>query len=871
MSMASGTRESAGQSAPMFRAVTLRPSPEHRLTLPVRGRLLHIIDRQPSEGSISLLLGPVGSGKTVLALQWVQQHGTDVQYISARPADDIPTDWIHEPSAVGQRIADGMNACAVNVREPSLDHLREQLATIATLLQETGERFVMDDADLLSTEGTKLLQPFLAEQMRHAHIDQAMVISRFIDTGSVGGLHAFARMRVLLPTTIAFTADETAAAHAAGVFGDATLPEALGARDDANGWILGMLATLGGHGGGTIDGIAFQGQILNDMLMLQPMPILWVLVISALVPRLSFDLLERLVERVGAPAWVTSTFTSWLPITEFDEQDGTFQIAPPMRTVLRRMREMTTRDETATDLLDIAIGHYVAEGDLASATKLAVDRGMGRHFLSHLKPMCQAYADVENWQAIGDVVRLLPEDVLVQDPDLVFWHFHGLVEDDHWADMNRLLELVSQAWENSDDPLNRARLLLIRALNHHVMGRAREAVDQAVASYNMFPASYPRERLWTAGTVSMAASYAGDLAVARQWSAIANLEATHLGSSSRWWHNNAGLLILSWLAVCGHMEEAYEAASRQVRTLAADDPPSTTQYLLLMAQIDAERLRFDSALELLERAVESADDHSTHAHHIRMTRSNLARALGDPEEAWDILSFSGDSGQLRYDFFRRELTSRARIAVDLGDIEAAQLMIDSAPTLAQTWPEWFGDAHPGLTIGILHELEGDHDTALSLVTSVLTESQRRNHTYNIVRAYAVQAWMLHHMNAFDGRDHAIEQAVLAAGQSGYQLAFMAVGVDVRELRTVEAEQPLPVSAPATLPAARPGHHETLTRREIELLAMVARKMSNQDIATALFLSVSTVKNHLRNAFQKLGADNRRSAVRNARERGLIQD
>ncbi|MDV6012548.1 response regulator transcription factor [Haloechinothrix sp. LS1_15] len=62
----------------------------------------------------------------------------------------------------------------------------------------------------------------------------------------------------------------------------------------------------------------------------------------------------------------------------------------------------------------------------------------------------------------------------------------------------------------------------------------------------------------------------------------------------------------------------------------------------------------------------------------------------------------------------------------------------------------------------------------------------------------------------------------------------------------------------------------LSKREIEVLQLVADGLSNQEISKRLFLSQATVKSHLVHIFGKLGVDSRTAAVAAATQRGLIR-
>ena len=61
----------------------------------------------------------------------------------------------------------------------------------------------------------------------------------------------------------------------------------------------------------------------------------------------------------------------------------------------------------------------------------------------------------------------------------------------------------------------------------------------------------------------------------------------------------------------------------------------------------------------------------------------------------------------------------------------------------------------------------------------------------------------------------------------------------------------------------------LSSREIEIIKYIASHLSNQEIADKLFISLNTVKTHLKNIFLKLEVDSRSNAVSKVKDLGLI--
>ena len=85
---------------------------------------------------------------------------------------------------------------------------------------------------------------------------------------------------------------------------------------------------------------------------------------------------------------------------------------------------------------------------------------------------------------------------------------------------------------------------------------------------------------------------------------------------------------------------------------------------------------------------------------------------------------------------------------------------------------------------------------------------------------------------------------------------------------VVKEVPVPASQPFALNEERL-KNLGITRRELEILELIAQGMSNREIADKLFVSENTVKTHSSRLFDKLSAKRRTQAVQIGKEMGLI--
>lgn len=139
---------------------------------------------------------------------------------------------------------------------------------------------------------------------------------------------------------------------------------------------------------------------------------------------------------------------------------------------------------------------------------------------------------------------------------------------------------------------------------------------------------------------------------------------------------------------------------------------------------------------------------------------------------------------------------------------------------------------------------------------IITEIRKRSPGANIIVVTTYDA------------DEDVYRAV-QAGARGYLLKGTFAEGMLEAIRHVHAGRRLIAPEVAARLADRVSS-PALTSREISVLQLVARGMSNKEIGATLFLTEDTIKTHLRHAFAKLGVSDRTEAALLAVQRGIIR-
>jgi DNA-binding NarL/FixJ family response regulator len=130
-------------------------------------------------------------------------------------------------------------------------------------------------------------------------------------------------------------------------------------------------------------------------------------------------------------------------------------------------------------------------------------------------------------------------------------------------------------------------------------------------------------------------------------------------------------------------------------------------------------------------------------------------------------------------------------------------------------------------------------------------------------------------------DHATFLKSVRAGAVGYILqnaSALDIVAAVRAVHQGEAVCPPTLclslfkyvaSHKSSVPTFRPKSHSGLTRREQQLVPLIAQGFTNKEIASHLHLSEQTVKNHIHRILQRMGASDRLAVVEMVREQSLV--
>ncbi len=283
-----------------------------------------------------------------------------------------------------------------------------------------------------------------------------------------------------------------------------------------------------------------------------------------------------------------------------------------------------------------------------------------------------------------------------------------------------------------------------------------------------------------------------------------------------------------------------EAASKALQQVA--QAPLTVDNLYYRAlTISVEQARLWLATGDLERATRWAQE----LEHRERPLSSFAREREEVARARILLAQAG-----RVPIYR----ARATEALDV----LASLLLN-----AQTTERWDNVIEMLLLQALAYQMGHQETQALTVLAQAVRLAEPEGYVRRFVDEGALMAALL----------SKLQKQQRKQGPTPYLDSLLVVFSSDGRVREPGNPDPGRMSLPAktTEHVQQQSLLDPLSERKLDVLRLLARGASNQEIAEVLVVALSTVKHHVSTILSKLGASNRTQAVAQARSLGLLPD
>ncbi len=633
--------------------------------------------------------------------------------------------------------------------------------------------------------------------------------------------------------------------------------------------------------------------LLAEVLSQQPPAIQHSLLATSLLNRFCAPLCETLCQTVeraaGDPdgkafvAWVERTNLFVIPL---DTRHHWFRYHHLFQTLLQhRLHRLYSPDDITAlhirasawfaehGLIEEALHHAVAIDDFA-----AVGRLICRHR--------HQVAGQGQWHRIIRWLALLPTHVVEGDPELLLLNAWSCQTSGRLAEMADTLDRVEVILgdaqpDNGVQERFHGEYSSLRSFQHYDAGNGQLALTCAEQAIHRLPPECVGERAYAILMLAISLQMTGDLQ--RAYDVIHSaLEQTHDNAVYQ------GRLLMSlgfmqWMAADLVGLSQTSAATLKVGT--DHELPDTTtrdRYLQGIAHYHSNRLT--AAEEALALVVSTP----SRASGIIYFRSTLALSLvrqaqGRPEQARDMVTSlirhlleTGNSTSLAL-----AQAFQAELALRQGRLAEAVQWVETYTT--RRLSAGYSLFSPKLTVAKVLLSQGTATTlkqADDLLAGLHEFFTSTHNTRFLIEVLALQA-MLYDIRGDEAAAlKSTDESIRLAEPGGFIRLFVDLGPGMAKLLKRLSTQTISMGYLGRLLKAftyeelgmmpeASAHDALLTKREIEILTLLAQRVSNPEIAEMLFIAPGTVKFHTLRIYKKLEVHSRREAVAKAGELRLL--
>lgn len=870
----------------------------------------------PSHPPLVLVLAPAGYGKTTLVASWIRDSAKPHAWLSLDEHDnDLPVFLAYMTAAICGLFPHACTGTLELLGALALPMLPAVAATLLNDLQEIDERFV-----LVLDDYHAIREPMIHELIEHLlryppDCLQLAIISRRDPPLPLSRYRAKGQMVEIRGQQLRFTDDE-AATLARNMLDGEIAPEIiaqLGSRTE--GWITGLrlaiLALLQEEtptdtqlGEPVTDRYAME-YLMSEVFAQQPAATQVFLLKTSVLDRLSPALCAAVTgsaDPAEARSFLDAAWQANLFIVSLGRQNEWFRYHQLLRQFLKdeaahrfspdellELHARAARWFAQEERLEEAVPHFLQADDAAGATRL---------LLQHRHTLMQR----GHWSRLRRLLNLLPRPVIEREPALLLQEAWLMRIQWQAASMEVKLdaaEALLPAWTSvgMDDTSMRSlwgEVDALRATLSLQTGAAADAITRLTRALDIIDSTYQYARGYTEMLLANALQMNGDAPAAL---ALLNHELRQSADKPQ-------LQLRAWSALAliyyleADMNSLWQAGTRFSEISDGHgeaDGMHWGQYRLGVYHY------FRNELDAAAQFFAACSDRPRYVHTMTTTNTAIGLALtyqaqGKTDAAWEIAE---ENVRILNEMGHTTLVPlakafRAELAAKQGRMAEARRWIPTAGTITLD-QEYVGFYAPQLALPKILLLENEPN-AWESVADCLAKLRRalelRHNRRFLLEVLALQALLHAKQGNPAAARTALTEAVALAAPGNVLRPLVDIGAELQPiigaiaketphpafvaelLSLLDATQSIQSVNPQTQAATAQQNAsvmapDALTNREIDVLLLLAKRLTNKEIAQALGVSTETVKRHASNLFQKLDVDNRRQAVAKADALGVL--
>jgi LuxR family maltose regulon positive regulatory protein len=907
-------------STPILTTKLYIPPPQPKVVL--RPRLIERLN-EGLDRKLTLISAPAGSGKTTLLSEWLAGRSQPAAWLSLDEGDNDPTRFLAYLVAALRTIAPNIGEGLLGaLQSPQPPPTESVLTALLNEITTVPDKFVLvlDDYHVIDARPVDDALAFLIE---HLPPRMHLVIATREDPNlPLARLRVRGQLSELRAADLRFTPEE-AAEFLKEVMGlDLSAEDIAALETRTEGWIAGLqLAALSMRGREDVPRFirAFAGDnryivdyLGEEVLQRQPERVRSFLLQTAILDRLSGPLCDAVIGGEDGRGILEILERGNLFVIPLDDKRRWFRYHHLFAEVLaaRLMEEQPDRVPT---LHRRASEWYEQHGSAADAIRHALaaedfERAAGLVELAALVMLGSSQETLYRW------LMALPDEVVRARPVLsVYYAFalHGRggfeAVDARLRDAERWLDTSAETGERREAPSVDmvvvdevafrslpGTIAVARAYHAGALGDVLSAANHARRALELLPED---DHLWRGAAASLlgiAYWTSGDLEAAYRSFADG---VSHQQMTGHVRFQIAGTYILADIRIAqGRLNEAvrtYEQ-SLQVATEQGEPVWGTANLYVGLSELHRERGDLEAAKQHLLRSKELGEHgglpETRYRWYVAMAR--IKEAQGDLDAALDLL----DEAERQYvespdPDVRPVAALKTRVWVAQGRLAEALGWTREQGLSAHDDLSYLREfEHITLARVLLARYKSDREEhsiheAMELLECLLQAAEEGGRMGSVIEILMLQA--LAHEVQGDSSTALVplERALSLAEPEGYVRVFVDEGRPMAQLLSEAAAHGIMPAYTTKLLAvleseehkSEEGSHrfptesvvEPLSQRELEVLRLIARGLSNREISQRLFLALSTVKGHNRIIFSKLMVQRRTEAVARARELGLL--